>query len=119
MGGDASFLVCIGVLALLGFVAIIAAVIRSDDEDTLRREGGRLVASVIKLDHWIDSYSDGEGAGWTQHRYRVLGLWTDPHTGAQRAFESKELNSQPNCREGDPVIVFVDPRDPSRYLMDI
>ena len=80
----------------------------------LKRRGQRLATTVLRVD--MNSNVTVQGL----HPYRVFTQWRDPATAGVRTFESDYVWVDPTpYLEGRTVTVFVDPRDPSRYHVDL
>jgi hypothetical protein len=110
------FLVGLALLAFIGIivVVVVAAIVAAQNASVLRRGGIRVVATVVKLDEGFTYNSFHRRWEW---QYWVTVLWTDQNTHQQRTFQSARRSARPNCRLNDPVIVFLDPHNPTRYLV--
>jgi hypothetical protein len=54
------------------------------------------------------------------HPWRVVTEWIDPATGVRRQFRSENLWSDPTPHlVGNPIVVYVDPRNADHYYMDV
>ena len=80
--------------------------LRSDE--WYRRKGDPVKARVLQ----IKDSGEMDSSIW-----RLKATWTDPTSQKAYTFE-KIFADRPNYRAGDFINVFVDPKDPKRYLID-
>jgi hypothetical protein len=78
------------------------------------RSTGRPVQAIFER---IDL--DASFAVNNQHPWRIHARWRDPATGTEHAFRSEHLWEDPTGFVPEQVTVFVDPRDLSRYHLDV
>jgi hypothetical protein len=71
-----------------------------------RRYGMQVVATIQHIQVWLD--------GWY-----VTAVWTDMATDRSYTFCSQRIEIGLKQRVGEGVLVYVDPRNPERYAMQI
>jgi hypothetical protein len=115
------------VLVIAGAVVVVllAGIIRGVRREQeylayLYRHGRRIVAYVVEIQHWTSSsYRPSRDRRDSDDRYRVVAVATDPQFGRSYSYESSVRVAKPPVERGDPVILLIDPRNPSDYHMDI
>ncbi len=75
-----------------------------------RRKGEPVQARVIQI-------KDRTATEMEEPVWRLKATWTDPHSHKTYTFE-KIFPDRPDYRAGDFIHVFIDPKDPTRYLID-
>jgi hypothetical protein len=75
-----------------------------------RRLSRRVVATITKIEVEATSLS----SGWI-----VTAQWSDMHVGRTITFRSHRLQFPPKQRIGGPVMIDVDPRNPTHYRMEL
>ncbi len=120
---DSFFTIWMGVIILagLGVVLTVAGLgtlgVRrhfSQKRDWLISNGLRL--ETVYKETVLDTCITKDG----RHPYRIFTEWTDPQTGQTYGFKSKGIWFDPSSYlTGQPVIVYADPRNPRKHLMDI
>ena len=75
-----------------------------------RKYSSSIVATVIKIEVEATSLS----SGWV-----VTAQWSDQQHGQTLSFRSHLLQFPPHVSIGGPVKVDIDPRNPTRYHMDL
>ncbi len=75
-----------------------------------RRLSRRVVATITRIEVEATSVS----SGWV-----VTAEWSDMPTGQPLTFRSHRLQFPPRQLIGGPITVDVDPRNPTRYRMEL
>lgn len=89
----------------------------------IRRTGRKIWAIVLshEPDETISFYDNDFDRPRTDHAWRIVAEWTDPHTGKSHRFVSEPYKGKPSwvIGPGRTVEVIVDPHDFSRYTMEV
>jgi len=97
-----------------GVAWVVWSIVLARKAADLKRRGKRLATTVLRVEMNANVKVQG------LHPYRVFTQWRDPASSAARTFESDYVWVDPTpYLEGRTVTVFVDPRDPSRYYVDL
>jgi hypothetical protein len=120
---DSFFAVWMGVIVLTGLGMVFTAVSLGilgfrqyfqQKRDWLTTNGLRL--ETVFKETVLDAGITKDG----RHPYRIFTEWTNPQTGQTYGFRSKSIWFDPSSYfTGQPVIVYADPRNLRKHLMDI
>lgn len=109
--------------ALVVLAAICLATLfvrqRKANVRTLQKRGRRLIAIVTNIEQECEERGNPE-VPRIDYAYYIEAEWTDPRTGQTYRFRSDRLASSPKeYPPGAFVVVLVDPKDPSRYVLEL
>jgi hypothetical protein len=110
-----------GALMVLAAVFLIILLVRQRKANirTLQERGRRLVAIVIAVEQECEERGNPE-VPRIDYAYYIEAEWTDPRTGNTYRFRSGRLASSPKeYPPGAFVHVLVDPKDPTRYVLEL
>jgi hypothetical protein len=116
--------VIILILSALTALAVIYLAIhfvrrRKANIRTLQRRGRRLIAIVTNVEQESEERGNPE-VPRIEYAYYIEAEWTDPRTGHTYRFRSDRLASSPKeYPPGAFVHVLVDPKHPTRYVMEL
>lgn len=100
------------VFSLVGFIPTICLLTSSARDRKLLRDGRRLQAAVEQVDFNPSVTYNG------RHPYVVYCTYWDSYRDVTYRFKSKNLMREPGYAPGDPIDVYVNPCDYSKYLVD-
>lgn len=104
------------VLIMVGFVSLLVK--RQEYLAYLRRHGQRVAASVEQIKHWSNWSTDEDG--WKcDDCYQIIAVSINPEDGSKITYTSRVRKVKPRLRRGDPVIILIDPQNPTKYYMDV
>ncbi len=120
---DSFFAIWMGVIILagLGAVLTVAGLGTLGVRRYFNQKRDWLIANGLRLETLykktvLDTYITKDG----RHPYRIFTEWTDPQAGQTYGFKSKSIWFDPSgYLTGQPVIVYANPRNLRKHLMDI
>ncbi len=114
------FLLFIALIALIIAAAVVDAVNRQKRVDRIRALGHRVIAHFVRVGTSLSSISDGVTIQTTTH-YHLEAAWLDPHSEQQVILRSQSIPQAIalSFQLDDPVVVFVDPADPTACVFDL
>jgi hypothetical protein len=101
------------VFGAIGFFTLYLPWRRARIARELRHQGRAVQATFDRVE------LDTSFAVNNRNPWRIHARWQDPATGEAREFRSEHLWEDPTGYVPEQVTVFVDPRKPSRYHMDV
>ena len=109
--------------ALMALAAVCLVILffqrRKASIRTLQKRGRRLIAIVTNIEQECEERGNPEFPR-IDYAYYIEAEWTDPRTGNTYRFRSDRLASSPKeYPPGTFVHVLVDPRNPSRYVLEV
>ena len=109
--------------ALMALAAVCLVILffqrRKASIRTLQKRGRRLIAIVTNIEQECEERGNPEFPR-IDYAYYIEAEWTDPRTGNTYRFRSDRLASSPKeYPPGTFVYVLVDPRNPSRYVLEV
>ena len=106
------------VLAAVCF-AVLFVQRRKANIHTLQKRGRRLIAIVTNIEQECEERGNPE-IPRIDYAYYIEAEWTDPRTGHTYRFRSDRLASSPKeYPPGTFVQVLVDPKHPTRYVLEL
>lgn len=99
------------IFSLIGFIPLVCILIKSQREKKLLKEGKRLQATVERID--FDQAVTYNG----RHPYLIFCTYWDAYQDVTYRFKSKDLTQEPGYAPGDPISVYVNPQDYSKYVV--
>ncbi len=107
------------VLLAAVFLIILFVQQRKANIRTLQQRGRRLIAIVTAVEQECEERGNPE-VPRIDYAYYIEAEWTDPQTGNTYRFRSDRLASSPKeYPPGAFVCVLVDPKDPTRYVLEL
>ena len=114
-------LLILSALMVLAAVFLIILFVRQRKASirTLQQRGRRLIAIVTAVEQECEERGNPE-VPRIDYAYYIEAEWTDPRTGNTYRFRSDRLASSPKeYPPGAFVRVLVDPKDPTRYVLEL
>lgn len=114
-------LLILSALILLAAVFLTILIVRRRKASirTLQERGRRLIAIVTAVEQEREERGNPE-VPRVDYGYYIEAEWTDPRTGNTYRFRSDRLASSPKeYPPGAFVNVLVDPKDPTRYVLEL
>jgi hypothetical protein len=85
----------------------------------LEKNGKRVMAEIKNIEQHIGTNRDAQG-NWSNYIYSIVTAeWTDPQTHVKHTFHSTRIVNPGTYHVGGDVEVSIDPKDTSKYIMNI
>jgi len=110
--------VIVGVIGLVFFLVGLGIIMRgirkAKTKQFLLERGVRINTQFQSVGRNTNTKVNG------RHPYMITSQWQNPKTSKMHVFESDNIWFDPEEQiKSDTIMVFIDPKDPSRYYMDI
>jgi hypothetical protein len=105
------FVGCLAVMVLTFVLAIINAYRTRRRVESLKASGLRVPGTVLAVEQRYRSKSS------VKPEYRVVARGNDPRTGSLRTYTGIWFTTQPSTWQGDPVTIYVDPKNPDKFTV--
>jgi hypothetical protein len=111
--------IVLSALMVLAAICLAILFIRRRKASTLQKRGRRLIAIVTNIEQECEERGNPE-VPRIDYAYYIEAEWTDPRTGHTYRFRSDRLASSPKeYSPGTFVHVLVDPKSPTRYVLEL
>ena len=99
------------IFSLVGFIPLGGMLASSQRDKKLVENGKLLQATVERIDLNHSVTYNG------RHPYLIFCTYWDAYQDVTYRFKSKNLMQEPGCAPGDPIKVYVNPKDYSKYIV--
>jgi len=104
---------------LLAFLVSSAVLKRTADVNWLEKHGRRVMAEIKNISQQRGSRTDANGNTTYYTYYIITAEWVDPETHIIHTFNSDQMYSPGRYRVGDAIQVWIDPKNPGKYAVNV